>query len=101
MPVDQKIAGRGVFILANTRFQDRSVGERREAFGHESPHFGCGLHHPIASVRIERRAMPVESNFHAAILQVGQYIFAAVAAKVDPNWHFWRPELPISSGRTE
>src|SRR6202035_4592938 len=64
--VDQKIAGRCVFILADTRLHDWSARQRGEAFVDEGSDFGGSLDHSIASVRIERGAMPVESNFHSA-----------------------------------
>src|SRR5260370_30191496 len=101
MPVDQKVAVRGVFILADARFHDWRAGQGRESLGHESPDFFRVLHHSIAAVRIERGAMPVESNFHAAVLEIGQNILAALGAEVKPNWHLWWRELPIAGGRTE
>src|SRR5258708_22772342 len=99
MPVDQKVPSRGVFILADARFDDRSAGQRWESLGHESPGFLRVLHHPIAAVRIERGAMPVESNFHATVLEIGQNILAAVAADVEPNPHLAPHELSMSSRR--
>src|SRR6266852_3096631 len=101
MPVDQKVPGRGVFILANARFDDRSAGQRRESLGHESASFFRILHHSIAAVRIERGAMPVEPNFHATVLEIRQNILTALGAEVKPNRHFGRRELPISGGRTK
>src|SRR5258708_29054254 len=101
MPVDQKVPGRGVFILADARFDGRSAGQSWESLGHESPGFLRILHHSIAALRIERGAMPVEPNFHATVLEIGQNILAAVAAEVEPNRHLGRRELPISGGRTK
>src|SRR5258708_36707439 len=101
MPVDQKVPGRGVFILADARFDGRSAGQSWESLGHESPGFLRILHHSIAAVRIERGAMPVEPNFHATVLEIGQNILAAVAAEVEPDWHFGRRELPIARGGTQ
>ena len=62
MPVDQKITGRSVLVLADTGFSQRHIAKGRETFGKKTIrfHHAFGTDAPVTQIRIEAGAMTVE-----------------------------------------
>ena len=62
MPVDQKITGRSVLVLADTGFSQLRIAKGRETFGKKTIrfHHAFGTDAPVTQIRIEAGAMTVE-----------------------------------------
>ena len=96
MPVDQKIAVRGIFILADARFDQRRIGEGGETLAQHRAGFAQSLlrDFAIAGFGIELRTMGIERDFESAAVERGDRIDAFT--KRDP-----RRQTFISGRRAE
>src|SRR5579859_5448714 len=75
MTVDQEIAVRSVFVLADARFDDRRVAQGGEAtaqiIAHEAESFAGNA---LDAIGINRRAVTVAGDFHAAVFEIGHAV---------------------------
>src|SRR2546423_881457 len=103
MTIDQKVAIRGVLILADARFDNRRVGKRRNVIAEISPQaLDCaGINYPAAGIGIQNSTMAIEGYLEAAIFNVRQRIRNARTGVVQPNWHLWRSKQIATWRRTE
>ena len=86
MAVDQEIAVGGVFILADACLDDgRTLHRRKPPLDPCTRAGNCaGVGRPIGTVGIDRRAMLVDPDFHAAVLHVGDAVYPS--RTIDPRW---------------
>lgn len=87
MAVDQKIAGGGVFVLADARFEQRRVGQSREALAQQrarAPQRRWG-EFAAAGFWIERGAVRIEGQLEAAAVQRGDRVGSFTPR--DPGGH--------------
>src|ERR1700722_10773269 len=72
MPIDQKIAARSIFVLADARLDDRRIAQRRESPRHVLSHFFSGsfANNARLRVRIDDCSVLVERNLESARLDV-------------------------------
>src|SRR5258708_6232161 len=103
MPVDQKITGRSVLVLADTGFSQRRIAKVRETFGKKAIRFrhAFGADAPVTQVRIELGAMTIEGKFEPPALQVGESIRPARLSEVNPNREVRRSEALVACRRPE
>src|SRR5579872_3643852 len=75
MAVDQEIAVRGVFVLADARFDDGRVAQGGEAatqiIAHERKRFAGNA---LDAVGINGRSVTVAGDFDAAVLEIGHAV---------------------------
>src|SRR5580658_4230518 len=78
MPIDQKIAVRGVLILTDARFDQRGSGEIGKSLAQDGSGFTqrCLRDFTRAGFRIERRSVRVESDLETASIKRGNRINA-------------------------
>ena len=99
--VDQKIAVRGVLVLADARLDERRVRERRDSLGQKAAHLFERLRgrHALRRVGVELRAVAVERDLDAAAFQIGQAV--NFRAPVDPRGQRGGPEARVARRRAE
>src|SRR5437016_5150475 len=86
VPINQEIAARGVFVLADTRFYNGRVAERGKPPRHVRPHcFGHFRRNDSGlRVRIHTFAVLVEGNFQPAALDVRHAVHQILLKQ--PRW---------------
>src|SRR5262245_4090151 len=96
MAIDQKIAVRGVLVLADARLDERRVFQMRKAAGEVLTHWRqpLGRHLPLAGLRIECRTVTVERDLEPAGLQIRDAV--DLTAEVDPDGQQRRRESPVA-----
>ena len=57
----------------------------------------AGVGRPIGTVRVDRRAMLVDPDFHAAVLHVGDAVYPS--RTIDPRWCGPRAEAFVAGRR--
>src|SRR3954469_23197504 len=87
MTVEEKVAVRGVLVLADPGFHQRRPGKGREAAGHGGA--GCGeerrRQRPLGEGGIEGVAPRVVRHLEATVLVAGNAVIDALPAEVDPH----------------
>ena len=70
--IEQQVAVAGVLVLADTRFHEWRVCERRQAAlqGLAHPAYGLSLNRALHRFGIGFRAVGVDRNLHAALLEI-------------------------------
>src|SRR5262245_11259324 len=101
MAVDQEIAVRSVFVLADARFDERGARQRRKPPGHKRARhlervFG---HLALGGVGVNRFAVTIEREFEASIFQVRHAV--GFSAEVDPGRRQRRGESRFACGNAE
>src|SRR5690242_8392778 len=76
MTIDQEVAIRSVFVLADTTLSDGRVFQYRNSVGEITAHFGEAFvaHNAIALIRIEWLTVPVDRDLNAAAFHIRQAI---------------------------
>src|SRR5215831_9854582 len=101
MAIYQKIAVRGVFVLADARFEDWCVLHRghaaRQILARQNQTLTA--RQPLARVRIKRFAVTINCAFDSPAIDVRQPI--GLVFKVNPGRHRRRPKLMVTSRRAE
>jgi len=92
MTVDEKIAVRGIFVLANARFDNRSIFQSGQSQSQTPPclsqTFSSG--NPIAGIGIERWSMTIDRQLNTATGKRRQAI--DFFFKSDAGRELWRRE---------
>ena len=101
MAIDQKISIGSIFVLADARFDDGSIFQGGETLAEivASGLFCFGSGSAVRGVGIDRRAMAVDGDFHAAIFQVGHAV--NFIAQANPGGHRGRCESSVACRRAE
>src|SRR5688572_15905083 len=78
MPIDEEVAARRVLVLTHPALDDRRVGEPWQPTS--EPGAGLtnafGVHNPIAGVGVEARAVRIDADLDAAVLEIGNGVEA-------------------------
>src|SRR5262249_49365024 len=101
MTIDQEVAVRSVFVLADARFRHRCGRERRnpspQIFAYSFDRLSGN--NPLPVIGIELRPMFINRNLQTASFQVGQSVNEVV--KIDPRRHPWWFEEIVTRWHTE
>ena len=103
MEIDEKVAVRGVFVLAHACFDYGSGGEVWKALGKIGAHFVHTVRrdHTVVEIGIDRRAVAVGGEFEAATSETGEAVHAVAEAKVEPDGELGRLETEIAGRNAE
>src|SRR5580704_4571848 len=96
MAIDEEISVRGVFVLADARFDDWRVFQGGESVRGEFLRGSDGLGSCDAGLRvgIDGGAVAIVGNFEAAIFEIGHAV--KFIAKEEPRGHLRRLETRVA-----
>src|SRR5690349_10793888 len=101
MAVDQKIAIRSIFILADTRLCHRRIRQPRHSLRQILTHRlqSTGSNNPLATIRIKLFPMRIDRELEPTPFDIGHRINKIV--EIDPRRHHARIETVVSRRHTE
>src|SRR5438270_4716990 len=102
MPVDKKVAVRGLLVLADASLNQRSIFQGREAEADVFANFPqCfRTRHALSVRRIEVRPAAIVGNLEAPAIAAGNSV-AEFAAVIRPHGHRLIAEAVVASGRAK
>jgi len=101
MAIDEEISVRGVFVLADARFDDWSVFQRGETLRDEFLRGSDGLGSCDARLRVgvDGCAVTIVGNFEAAVFEIGHAV--KFVAEEEPRGHLRRLETRVAGRGAE
>ena len=102
MPVEKKVAVRGLLVLADASLNQRRVFQGREAEADVFANFSQCLRtdHALSLRGIEVRPAGIVGNLESAAIAAGNAV-AEFAAVIRPHGHRLIAEAVVASGRTK
>ena len=103
MAIDQEIAVAAVLILADAGFDELRARQRWKAPRQIAPRLGDagGGCDPVADIGIDRRAVPVEGELEAAVLDIGKAVGDVATVEIGPARQCGGHETRIAGRRRE
>ena len=86
MAINQEIAIRRIFVLADAELSERAPSQSREAPFSERAQLGRAVfaHAPVANVGIEIHAVRVARDFEAAAFEIREAVIEIAAVEIRP-----------------